>query len=159
MRLSIQMVERNNMSFLERMGKAFLIRDHSILRMTYCFGETITHMLLWALRGLVWFYLLSWILIVKFFPWLGCYLLRHTCGGMVSNVNSKLCSPRLCGSFHLCNFSIMSSWSIDVSGLHAILFSCFSMSYSSLCLQCHGRCLPRSGCSINVSWDQKYIGN
>ena len=41
----------------------------------------------------------------------------------------------------------LSNWSIDLSDLHTILFCIFlSMSYSSLCLQCHGSCWSRSRC-------------
>lgn len=114
-----------------------------------------------ATVGTSWFGLvLSFILNIhfNFFPWLGCYLLRHTCGVMVSSVSCELCSHRPCACFYPCSFSNMSNWSIDLSGLHAILFCVpFSKSYSTLCLQCHGRCLPCSGCSLNVSWDQQYI--
>lgn len=80
-RLSFQMVERNDVPPLERKGKASLIKDHSILRGTYCLGNNVTSMLLQTLHGLVWFCLLSW----TFFPWLGCYLVRRTCVVMVFN--------------------------------------------------------------------------
>ena len=53
MRPSLQRVERNDVAFLGRKEKAFLIGNQNVLMMTYCLRENLIVMLLWPLHVVV----------------------------------------------------------------------------------------------------------
>ena len=53
MKASIQRVERNDVAFLGRKEKAFLVGNQYVLMMTYYFRENLIVMLLWPLHVVV----------------------------------------------------------------------------------------------------------